>query len=228
MCVFACLPLTHACNVNVCHLGWWTIVKILHQAEDMLDVLRVVAPPRLYQYIPYYDNSATHNKREDLTLATSKLNAKWGGKQAGLRDSELVQGCIGPNAAIMWHLPGQGTAEWEGGHKWVREGTAGAVIFNCNLKVRERHSPSPSPMPSPMHTPHPCIPCIPLTHVPRTLPHPRPRPRPHQVGDIDTGTFKDTDPPPFYDLRAQRFDRDMTAAEVIVERARSHSNHFEN
>ena len=150
-------------------------MKILHQVEDVLDVLRVVAPPRLYQYIAYYDNSATHNKREDMTLSTSKLNAKWGGKQAGLRDSVLVEGCIGPNVAIMWYLPGQGTGEWEGGPRWVLEGTAGSVAFDCSLKV----------------------------------------------GDIDTGKFRDTDPPPFYDLQAQRFDRDMTAIEVIAERARS-------
>ena len=96
-----------------------------------MDVLRVVAPPRIYQYIPFYDNSATHNKREDLTLATSKLNAKWGGKQPGLRDSTMLEGCIGPHAAIVWFLPGGHGEE----SKWVSEGTAGAVAKVCTLTV---------------------------------------------------------------------------------------------
>lgn len=114
------------------NIGWWSIDKILHQAEDVVDVLRVVAPPRIYQYIPYYDNSATHNKRGDMTLATSRMNAKWGGKQLGLRDSKLIEGCVGSNPAIMWYLPGQGD---DGGPKWVPEGTAGAVSRDCTLRT---------------------------------------------------------------------------------------------
>ena len=117
------------------HLGWWGLVKMLHQAEDVVDVLRVVAPPRIYQYIPFYDNSSIHNKREDLTLNASKTSAKWGGKQSGLRDSKIIEGCIGANPALMWYLPGQGTGEWRGGPKWVSEGTAGAVELDCKLKL---------------------------------------------------------------------------------------------
>ena len=54
---------------------------MLYQVEDVVDVLRVLAPPRIYQYIAFYDNSIIHNKSEDLTLTTSKLSAKWGGRQ---------------------------------------------------------------------------------------------------------------------------------------------------
>ena len=137
----------------------------------MVDVLRVVAPSRIYQYVPYYDNSATHNKRGDMTLATSRLNAKWGGKQLGLRDSTLVEGCVGSNPAIMWYLPGKGD---DGGPKWVPEGTAGAVSRDCTLRT----------------------------------------------GDIDHGCFLIDDPPPFYDLGAEKHDRLMTAHEKAVEIAR--------
>ena len=154
--------------------GWWSLPKILHQCEDVLDVLRVVAPPRLYQYIPYYDNSSIHNKREDLTLSTSKLNAQWGGKQVGLRDSKLLPGCVGPHEALMWYLPGQGSGEWRGGPKWVIEGTVGAICKDFTLSV----------------------------------------------GDVDYARFQPDDPPPFYDLKAQRYDRDMTATEKQLERDR--------
>ena len=154
--------------------GWWTLPKILHQAEDVVDVLRVLAPPRLYQYVVYYDNSATHNKREALTLSVANLGAKWGGKKRGLRDSTIVEGCVGNNSAILWYLPGRGTGEWEGGPKWLENEKAGAVMRVCTLKV----------------------------------------------GDVDYGKFRDDDPPPFYDLGAQRYDRPMTALEKIAERAR--------
>ena len=115
--------------------GWWTLAKLLHQAEDLRDVLRVIAPPRIFQYIPFYDNSSIHNKRETLTLSTSKMGAKWGGKKPGLRDSKLVSGCIGPQPATMWFLPGKGVGEWADGPKWVSEGTPGAVSRECRLKV---------------------------------------------------------------------------------------------
>lgn len=147
---------------------------MLHQAEDVMDVLRVVAPPRLYQYIPYYDNSSIHNKSADLTLSASKTNCKWGGKQVGIRASKIIPGCIGPNPALMWCLPGQGTGEWEGGPKWVTEHTAGAVTIDITLKV----------------------------------------------GDIDYGVYQEDDPPPFYDLKARRHDRPMTAREIVCERSR--------
>ena len=140
----------------------------------MCDVLRVIAPPRLFQYIPFYDNSATHNKRGDLTLTTSRLNAKWGGKQLGLRDSKLIPGCVGVFNAVMWYIPNRGVAEWEGGPKWVKEGTAGAVSKYCTLKV----------------------------------------------GDIDYAVFQPDDPPPFYELKAQRYDRPMTVSEKRAELAR--------
>ena len=138
----------------------------------MTDVLRVVAPPRIYQYIAFYDNSATHNKRGDMTLATSRLNAKWGGRQLGLRDSKLVDGCVGPNPAMMWYLPCESVDE---GVKWVSKGTEGAVGHDCTLKT----------------------------------------------GDVDYGRFQKDDPPPFYDLDAQKYDRVMTAAEKAVEMGRS-------
>ena len=154
--------------------GWWTLPKILHQAEDVIDVLRVIAPPRLYQYIPFYDNSATHNKRESLTLSVSNLGAKWGGKKRGLRDSRLVEGCVGPNSAVLWYFDGKGTGEWEGGPEWLEEEKPGASMRVCTLKV----------------------------------------------GDVDYGRFKDGDPPPFYDLGAQRYDRPMNAAEKFAERQR--------
>ena len=147
--------------------GWWSIEKILHQAEDVVDVLRAVAPPRIYQYIPFYDNSATHNKSEDLTLATSKLNAKWGGKQAGLRDSTMLEGCIGSHAAIMWFLTGRRGR----GPTWVSEGTPDAVAKVCTLTV----------------------------------------------GDVDYAKFQDDDPPPFYDLNAEKYDRPMTVEEKTQE-----------
>ena len=41
-----------------------------------------------------------------------------------------------------------------------------------------------------------------------------------KVGDVDYGRFKDDDPPPFYDLGAQRYDRPMNAAEKLAERQR--------
>ena len=165
---------SHTYMPTVFTSGWWTLDKILQQAEDVMDVLRVVAPPRLYQYIPYYDNSSTHNKREDMTLSCSKLNAKWGGRQIGLRDSKLVKGCVGNIVAVMYYLPGQGVGEWQNGPKWVPEGTNGAVEKVCTLKD----------------------------------------------GDIDHGQFQPDDPPPFYELDAQRYDRPMTDTEKREERDR--------
>ena len=164
----------HACQRTDVIPGWWTLDKILQQAEDVKDVLRVIAPPRLYQYIPYYDNSSTHNKREDMTLSCSKLNAKWGGRQIGLRDSKLVKGCVGNIAAVMYYLPGEGVGEWQNGPRWVPEGTDGAVTKVFTLKD----------------------------------------------GDVDHGRFQPDDPPPFYDLKAQRYDRPMTQREKREERAR--------
>ena len=35
----------------------------------------------------------------------------------------------------MWFLPRQGTGEWQGGPKWVTEGTAGAQAVDITLKV---------------------------------------------------------------------------------------------
>ena len=63
---------THSCLNSVTQspttliqTGWWSIHKILHQAEDAVIVLRVVVSPIIYQYIPV---SYTH-----LTLPTNSL-----------------------------------------------------------------------------------------------------------------------------------------------------------
>ena len=133
-----------------------------------------LAPPRLYQYVPYYDNSATHNKREELTLSVGNLGAKWGGRKRGLRDSTIVEGCVGNKTAILWYLPGRGTGEWEGGPKWLANEQSGAVMKVCTLKV----------------------------------------------GDVDFSKFRDDDPPPFYDIEAQRYDRPMSERKKISERIR--------
>ena len=50
----------------------------------------------------------------------------------GLRDSKLIDGCVGHNKAIMWYLSGQGK---DGGPKWVSEGTAGSISREFTLKT---------------------------------------------------------------------------------------------
>ena len=154
--------------------GWWTLTRMMNQAEDLRDVLRVVAPPRLFQYIAFYDNSTTHNKREDLTLSVSSLGAKWGGKKRGLRDSVMIEGCIGDESSCLWYIPNAGTGEWAGGPLWLRTEKPGAKKMDCRL----------------------------------------------HVGDTDHGRFQPDDPPPFYQLDAPRYDRDMTNTEKRVERER--------
>lgn len=41
-----------------------------------------------------------------------------------------------------------------------------------------------------------------------------------KVGQVDYDRFQQDDPPPFYDLNTQRFDRPMTITEKTLERAK--------
>ena len=41
-----------------------------------------------------------------------------------------------------------------------------------------------------------------------------------KVGDVDYGKFRDDDPPPFYDIKTQRYDRTISESEKISARTR--------
>lgn len=92
--------------------GWGSLDLLMNQCQDLRDVLKVVAPSNQCQYIPYFDNSFTHNKREDKALIATNMLVKWG-KQAGVHDSVIGadDGWIGEHPAVMWCLPGKGTGE---------------------------------------------------------------------------------------------------------------------
>jgi hypothetical protein len=69
------------------------------QTEDVVDCLQVKYP--FHDIILLFDQSSGHAKKRNDGLNTVELNMKWGGNQKVMRDSVIIEGCLGPYQASL-------------------------------------------------------------------------------------------------------------------------------
>lgn len=111
---------------------WWTTNHLADQCEDLLDILDFTCGD-MYQYVPLFDQSVAHNKKDSDGLMVSGIQVKWGGKQRTLRNSKMTKGCIGPYRALMFLRKSDA--------KWVRGDANGEkIVVDCTLSVGEVQS----------------------------------------------------------------------------------------
>ena len=74
-----------------------------------------------------------------VQVATS-VGLAWGGKQPVLRDSSVLEGCLGNYdlPATMYYIPRKGRGDWKGGPKWVDGPCAGAKKKDMSLKTGQK------------------------------------------------------------------------------------------
>ena len=128
-------PAIRTMMIGVHRDGWWDEVKLMRQCEDLLDMLEewdryvsVIYHHHLaffkhthththtsrhdkYQFVGHFDQSVQHNKKGSDGLMASRVNSKWGGTQAKIRDFKIGAGDLGPHVPVMYRK----------GQKWVKK-----------------------------------------------------------------------------------------------------------
>ena len=83
--------------------------------------------------------SSRHAKKQDGGLAVLQMNAKYGGKKVkGMRDTEMVEGCLGEGEAKLWKVLGRdgGVLGWFVSTVAGAEHGNGTVVeVECKLKL---------------------------------------------------------------------------------------------
>ncbi|CAM9599800.1 unnamed protein product, partial [Pylaiella littoralis] len=105
--------------------GYWNFEMFKEQVVDVLDVYEFLEPDM--QVVVEVDHSAGHAKQREDGLHVSNMNVKYGGKQKVLRDTVMVEGCLGPGEAKMYFANG----------KWSTQFSEGAVCIDQKLKMGE-------------------------------------------------------------------------------------------
>lgn len=94
-------PGTRFLELGASKEGYWTGEMFFEQAMDLLDCFETLYPDR--QVIMEVDHSSGHAKLRVGGLYTQTMNAKWGGKAAGMRDTAATAECLGPEEAkVTW------------------------------------------------------------------------------------------------------------------------------
>mmetsp|Transcript_23768 Transcript_23768/g.34058 ORF Transcript_23768/g.34058 Transcript_23768/m.34058 type:complete len:229 (+) Transcript_23768:1484-2170(+) len=83
--------------------GYWTGDHVMIQAEDCIDVFKVL----FQNFTPHYlfDNSTGHCKGRKDGLNVNNMNTNFGGAQKALPPSKVTAGCLGPFAPVLQPFP---------------------------------------------------------------------------------------------------------------------------
>ena len=80
--------------------GYWAKDHAAVQLEDAIDLLPVMYPD--HDVVFLFDQSSGHTKKRSDGLDAGGVNVEHGGKATSVRESALIDGCIGPFAGKMW------------------------------------------------------------------------------------------------------------------------------
>jgi hypothetical protein len=79
--------------------GFWNHDYMALQTEDIVDCLQVIYPNTDILFL--FDQSSGHARKRHDSLNVVGLNGRWGGKQKKMRDSKIVEGCLGPHNKLL-------------------------------------------------------------------------------------------------------------------------------
>jgi hypothetical protein len=74
--------------------GFWNYMHMALMTEDLVDCLQVIYPN--HDLLIYFDQSSGHCRKRVDGLNVVGMNADWGGVQKIMRDTVIVEGCLGP------------------------------------------------------------------------------------------------------------------------------------
>jgi hypothetical protein len=75
--------------------GFWNHDYMALQTEDVVDCLQVLYPDHDLLFL--FDQSSGHARKRHDSLNVVGLNGGWGGKQKKMRNSIIIDGCLGPH-----------------------------------------------------------------------------------------------------------------------------------
>ena len=85
--------------------GFWTYKTMVDQVAGVMDMMGFLHPDM--QLVFLFDWIYGHTKKQDGRLAVLKMNAKYGGKKGkGMRDTKMVEGCLGKGEVKLWKVLG--------------------------------------------------------------------------------------------------------------------------
>jgi hypothetical protein len=79
--------------------GYWNHDHMALQTEDVVDCIKLLYPH--HDILLVFDQSSGHARKRHDSLNVVGLNGNWGGKQKIMRDSIIVEGCLGPYDALL-------------------------------------------------------------------------------------------------------------------------------
>jgi len=99
--VFGCIkkkslsesPFVQTITVGANNDGYWTSYHMAVQLEDCVDCLKIMYPG--YEFVFLFDHSQGHVKKRTGALQATRVSLYFGGEQPIMRDSEIVEGCLG-------------------------------------------------------------------------------------------------------------------------------------
>ena len=73
------------------------------QVKGVMDMMGFLHPD--LQLVFLFDWSSGHSKNQDGGMAVLQMNSKYGGKKGnGIRDTDMVEGCLGEGEAKLWKV----------------------------------------------------------------------------------------------------------------------------
>jgi hypothetical protein len=91
------------------------------------------------QLVFLFDWSSGHAKKQDGGLAVLQMNSKYGGKKgAGMRDTEMVEGCLGDGEAKLWKVlsaAGDIIGWFASAAEAEAHGSGTVIEVDCKLKI---------------------------------------------------------------------------------------------
>jgi hypothetical protein len=87
-------PFVRSLLIGATKGGYWNSFHMALQLEDVVDCLKIVRPG--FDFVFLFDHSQGHARKKDGALDTSSMSRSFGGVQAPMRSSKIVDGCLGP------------------------------------------------------------------------------------------------------------------------------------
>jgi hypothetical protein len=74
--------------------GYWNYLHMALMTEDLVNCLQVIYPD--HDFLLYFYQSYGHCRKRVDGLNVIGMNADWGGVQKIMRDTKIIDGCLGP------------------------------------------------------------------------------------------------------------------------------------
>ena len=69
--------------------GYWTAEHVVNQVGEIIDVLQFKFPGKKFVFL--FDWSSNHDKKAEDAVQLHKMGVKWGGKQAAMRSTTVLE-----------------------------------------------------------------------------------------------------------------------------------------